>query len=655
MKLSSRCEWSLGKMVLSALTVLLLAACGGGTSSGTTGTTGATGSTGSSVGTPTITSYFPTTAVVGKSTSYVIKGVNLPDNVTVKLADGSCLTPTDKTSTSFSVVCTAGNNGATIATSVNKVMSVTGSWWLGQQELVVMPQPALTFSPNTAAPGVATTFLIGNGTDLTSTVDVTLAEGSCAAPTAITATSFSVVCTAGATEGNKSMIVRHKPLADGGFWLGQQELVVGASPSSGPPLISSFSPKSAVVGVATSYLVKGVNLPSTVNVTLADGSCLAPTDKTSTGFSVVCTAGLNPGTRPMVVRSKAASDGGFWIDSQDVEVTAAPRSTVTLLNDTGITSNQCYAAASDALFGCTSPDAVALNDRQDGMAGRDPANPDNNDGLLGASYRVAGPVATPTDCVKDEVSGYTWQRVSKTLTALPGDAMNQEAIALRDAANTSKLCGYSDWAIPSRAELQSLLNYGRTTFFAIDLNWFDLLQAWYYSATPYLSGASSNVWIVDFSRGQVSGIGALTGSPALRLVRATTPVVPRFTFTTSGEVNDALTGLIWQRCALGQTWLSTTETCNGDPTLFSHAGALTQAKPLSQWRVPNIKELASLVDPTRLAPAIDTAAFKGTTSAVYWSSTPDVMNPAAVWTVDFGVGSVLILPRSSTYYVRLVR
>lgn len=433
----------------------------------------------------------------------------------------------------------------------------------------------------------------------------------------------------------------------------------GTPAASTAAVVTVFSPATAVAGVATTYLVNGVNLPATVVVTLAEGSCATPTNVTATSFSVVCTAGTADGAKAMIARNDLESKGGWWIGQQALVVTAAPRAP-SLVADTGITTNQCYAAGKDVLVSCTDVDAMALNEKQDGMVGRDVTHPDGTDGLLGASYSLVSAVGA-TDCVKDGVTGKTWQRVSTTLTALPGTPMNDEAVAARDAANTAAVCGYTDWTVPAPSDLQSLVNYGVSSgLAAIDGNWFTAKSAWYVTLTQYLSGASNNVWLVDFTRGQVNGIGALTGSAELRLMRLAVPVATRFTYSSDGsEVNDAQTGLIWQRCTAAQVWNNTTSTCTGGITLYPHADALAYAKTQTVWRLPNVKELASLVNTTRVSPAIDVAAFPGMPSATgvgYWSSTPDVQTPASAWSVDFsGLGAVASQARSSSNFVRLVR
>lgn len=129
----------------------------------------------------------------------------------------------------------------------------------------------------------------------------------------------------------------------------------------------------------------------------------------------------------------------------------------------------------------------------------------------------------------------------------------------------------------------------------------------------------------------------------------------RFTYSPDGsEVLDAQAGLVWRRCSEGQSWNAST--CVGTASTFIHEQALAHAKLQNGWRVPNVKELSSLVDSSRFSPAIDGNAFPLTPSAVYWSSSPDVRSPSLAWGVDFGFGSVASSSRNGYgVLLRLVR
>lgn len=129
----------------------------------------------------------------------------------------------------------------------------------------------------------------------------------------------------------------------------------------------------------------------------------------------------------------------------------------------------------------------------------------------------------------------------------------------------------------------------------------------------------------------------------------------RYAYSADGaEVTDAQTGLIWRRCTVGQAWSN--GICVGGLTVFRHEEALAHAMTQSGWRLPNVKELTSLVDTSSVRPAINGVAFPGTPTALYWSSTPDVQLPSSAWSVDFGMGGVVSTGRNTFgVLVRLVR
>jgi len=150
-------------------------------------------------------------------------------------------------------------------------------------------------------------------------------------------------------------------------------------------------------------------------------------------------------------------------------------------------------------------------------------------------------------------------------------------------------------------------------------------------------------------------LAALT-TAAMLLAAPTAHSQTRYTYSAAGdEVTDSKTGLTWRRCSEGQTWSG--GTCTGTATTYTHEGALAQAKTQTGWRLPNVKELASLVDKTRTSPAIDTTAFPAAPSNGYWSSTPYAGNSGVAWFVDFYNGYVYDygLRNSYFFHVRLVR
>ena len=130
------------------------------------------------------------------------------------------------------------------------------------------------------------------------------------------------------------------------------------------------------------------------------------------------------------------------------------------------------------------------------------------------------------------------------------------------------------------------------------------------------------------------------------------PTAERFTFN-GAEVTDNRTGLVWARCSVGQSW--NIGTCTGYPSTFTHQAALQHAANQSGWRLPNRRELFSLLDKGCSGPAIDSIAFPNTASTGYWTSSPKVSYSSDAWYVDFGNGYVGDSDRDNKDHVRLVR
>lgn len=75
----------------------------------------------------------------------------------------------------------------------------------------------------------------------------------------------------------------------------------------------------------------------------------------------------------------------------------------------------------------------------------------------------------------------------------------------------------------------------------------------------------------------------------------------------------------------------------------------------SDWRMPTIKELESIVHYGRVAPAIDTSFFPNTPSSYVWSGSPYASHTSYAWGVHFYNGSSGTNYRSNGSHVRLVR
>jgi hypothetical protein len=118
---------------------------------------------------------------------------------------------------------------------------------------------------------------------------------------------------------------------------------------------------------------------------------------------------------------------------------------------------------------------------------------------------------------------------------------------------------------------------------------------------------------------------------------------PRFTDNGDGTVTDNLTRLIWLKntsCPGGTNWSDALTFANslydgwtGDPG--GGDCGLSDGSSVGEWRLPNRKELLSLIDLGRCNPALPSGyPFTGVQSYYYWSSTTNAGYPGFAWYVD---------------------
>ncbi len=122
------------------------------------------------------------------------------------------------------------------------------------------------------------------------------------------------------------------------------------------------------------------------------------------------------------------------------------------------------------------------------------------------------------------------------------------------------------------------------------------------------------------------------------------PMAARFADNGDGTVTDNCTGLVWQKgTAPGTyTWPQALQYCES----LELAGR-------DDWRLPNVRELQSIVDYGREGPSLD--PIFGTDAGWFWMSTTSVRYPDYAWTINFDVGSVLQDGKDLDSKVRAVR
>jgi len=120
---------------------------------------------------------------------------------------------------------------------------------------------------------------------------------------------------------------------------------------------------------------------------------------------------------------------------------------------------------------------------------------------------------------------------------------------------------------------------------------------------------------------------------------------PRFIDNKDGTVTDNLTGLVWLKvldCLTEMKWKDALTFCN---TLKTGTCGLTDGSATGDWRLPNVKELLSLVDYGQRMPSLPTTHLFTCKTQVpiakvfYWTSTrfADCVNYA--WVLHISTGS----------------
>ncbi|WP_339137956.1 MAG: DUF1566 domain-containing protein [Candidatus Electrothrix sp. GW3-4] len=133
---------------------------------------------------------------------------------------------------------------------------------------------------------------------------------------------------------------------------------------------------------------------------------------------------------------------------------------------------------------------------------------------------------------------------------------------------------------------------------------------------------------------------------------ASTPTSQFTVDSTNKTVVDTKTGLMWRQCLEGDP------ACSGSVPAYDFTGAVGRVAiansgsfaGFSDWRLPNIKELQSIVEEQCNNPAINLTVFPGTpATAQGLTNSPGYEK---WWTINFTTGSMLT---ALSGYVRLVR
>ena len=130
---------------------------------------------------------------------------------------------------------------------------------------------------------------------------------------------------------------------------------------------------------------------------------------------------------------------------------------------------------------------------------------------------------------------------------------------------------------------------------------------------------------------------------------------PRFTDNGDGTVTDNLMGLIWLKdadCFGFRNWPNALSDSN---TLASGSCGLSDGSVAGDWRLPNFRELHSLIDYGQFVPALPPGHPFSGVQDIYWSSSSAEIIPVSAWTVYLDRGIITYDTKGSVHYVLPVR
>lgn len=249
--------------------------------------------------------------------------------------------------------------------------------------------------------------------------------------------------------------------------------------------------------------------------------------------------------------------------------------------------------------------------------------------------------------ITDNVTGLMWQKTDN------GESTWDTAVANSATVNTG---GYTDWRLPTRSEAFSILNHANNP--AVNPTYFPnhpVAAAGYWWTSDIFGSDATRVWCTNSG----GGLGAHPKTETLsaggtlrfhaRYVRGKPPTNGHnYVNNGDGTITDTDTELMWTQVpSSAMNWTSA----------ISYAEGLTTGG-YNDWRLPNIKELQTLVDITLATStsaataltSIQRTLFPAATATAYWSSTPLRSGggaPTQAWLAEFGVNTTSTPSRNS--------
>ena len=252
------------------------------------------------------------------------------------------------------------------------------------------------------------------------------------------------------------------------------------------------------------------------------------------------------------------------------------------------------------------------------------------------------------DIVKDNVTGLMWQDDAAAATA------TDTGVNAVDYCDSLSLGGYSDWRLPKLKELGYIANYSalEPAVDGVFVN-VDTTSYRYWTYTESVLASDPSFWFIYFGNGNngyITNSGSTYHDYFIRCVRTedTMTVGSLARDDINNVVIDSKNDLMWQDSSAAAletgTWAEALSYCN-NLNLLAH----------TDWRLPNINEIFSIVDYSKSRSSIH-SSFQNVTSMNYWSSTTHIDDTTEAWGVDFTDGDNESIDKTSDVnHIRCVR
>ena len=230
-----------------------------------------------------------------------------------------------------------------------------------------------------------------------------------------------------------------------------------------------------------------------------------------------------------------------------------------------------------------------------------------------------------TDTAVDTVTRLEWQRATPA-DCTPAGVAGPVACDWTGAqayCDALDLGGKTDWRLPSKIELESLLDCTHSFTPLIDGVVFpNTVDGRYWSSSP-VAGSTTNSWNVNFNDCS-DPLGGRSTNQSVRCVRGNglRPSTASEHYTSvAAEDGSAGASSLASETTVVDNWTGLTWEGRG-MAMITWGDAVTYCQGLGQsFRMPTLKELLTLVKPSRQNPAIDVAIFPSTSASPFWSST----------------------------------